>query len=380
MIAFWVTAALLTVAIVALLALPLLRRASTLGGPGGTDLAVYRDQLTELERDRARGLIEPEQAGALQTEIGRRMLAAARADETNTAPAARPSKPLTAALAIVVPLAAFGLYLMVGHPEMPAQPLAQRTIGPGSDPVKVLASVNKLRAVLKPIPDDLGRWVIVGKAYLKLEHAKEAVDAFRNAVAIDPKDPTLRILLGESLVQSDGGAVGPEAKQLFGTIPDDAGDIRFEARYFLALADQQAGDNVSALTGFQKLLSESQEDSPNLELLRTRIAELALIMGLNPLRVTPNPKPVPAAAPTQSGAPGPTTDDVAASSNMTPEQRLQMIKGMVAGLAAKLNANPNDADGWRRLGRAYDVLGEADKAKDAMARAQAVEGKSATPP
>ena len=64
---------------------------------------------------------------------------------------------------------------------------------------------------------------------------------------------------------------------------------------------------------------------------------------------------------------------------MSPEQRSQMIRGMVASLAAKLEANPDDAEGWRRLARAYQVLGEDEKAKDASAKAEAAEKKNAAP-
>ena len=56
---------------------------------------------------------------------------------------------------------------------------------------------------------------------------------------------------------------------------------------------------------------------------------------------------------------------------MSPEERQAMIRGMVDRLAARLEQNPNDKDGWARLAHAYEVLGETDKAQAARARAAA---------
>jgi cytochrome c-type biogenesis protein CcmH len=49
-----------------------------------------------------------------------------------------------------------------------------------------------------------------------------------------------------------------------------------------------------------------------------------------------------------------------------------MIRGMVDRLAARLEQNPDDKEGWVRLAHAYDVLGEADKAQSARIRAAAL--------
>jgi cytochrome c-type biogenesis protein CcmH len=57
---------------------------------------------------------------------------------------------------------------------------------------------------------------------------------------------------------------------------------------------------------------------------------------------------------------------------MTPEARQAMIHAMVDRLAAQLEANPNDEEGWRRLARAYTVLGDTDKAQAAAERAAAL--------
>jgi len=70
---------------------------------------------------------------------------------------------------------------------------------------------------------------------------------------------------------------------------------------------------------------------------------------------------------------GPTTKDIAAAQSMSPEERQAMIRSMVERLAARLDQNPDDKEGWTRLAHAYDVLGETEKAQAARARAAAVD-------
>jgi cytochrome c-type biogenesis protein CcmH len=368
MIGFWVVAALLTAIVVILLARPLMAKADPTDA-AGSDLAVYRDQLDEVRRDRARGLLEPAEAAALETEIARRMIAAARSAEA--APArSNTARGLTIALAVVFPIGALVIYLAIGQPDLPGQPLAQRQIAPDSDPVKILAAVEDVKSKLKPVKEDLGRWVMVGEAYARLGKAREAVDALRVAVGLAPDDSALSAALAEALMDADGGAVGEEAKQRFQAIPDDS-PARPEARYYLALGAAQAGDTRAALKGWQSLLADSPADAPWVDQTRARIAEAARALGLDPVKDTPATKP---AAPT-----APPNSEADAIARMSPEQQQQMIQGMVGKLAAKLEANPDDPGGWRQLARAYQVLGESDKAKDALDHAQAAEHAAPKP-
>ncbi|HLJ21316.1 MAG TPA: tetratricopeptide repeat protein, partial [Stellaceae bacterium] len=131
------------------------------------------------------------------------------------------------------------------------------------------------------------------------------------------------------------------------------------ARYYLALAKAQAGDLQGAIADWQTLLAESPADAPWTPLVRQRIADTAKAGGL------PVPAP-PAGAPASSG---PSSDDVAAAAKLNPEQRNEMIQGMVERLAARLKEAPDDLQGWLRLGRAYDVLKQPEKAADAYAQA-----------
>lgn len=364
MILFWIAAALLTALVVLLIARPLMR-ADAAADAGGNDLSVYRDQLAELERDRARGMIEAAEAAPLEAEIGRRMLNAARGADLAPLPA-RPARWLTVALAALFPLGGLLIYLAVGRPDLPGLPLADRQFAPGEDPAKMLAEVDAVRARLKPVKEDLDKWEAVGEAYAKLGRPRAAVDAFRAAVNLAPDEPGLQGALAETLIQADGGAVGEEARKIFAATPADS-PFRPEARYYLALADFQAGDIKAALAGWQSLLADSPADAGWIDPTRARIAEAAQSLGLDPAKETPAPKPAAALS---------TGPDAAAIAQMPPEQQQAMIRGMVASLAAKLEANPDNPTGWRQLARAYQVLGEDGKAKDALERASAAENKA----
>ena len=376
MIGFWIAAGLLTAAVVALLALPLMRRATPTDLGGGTDLAVYRDQLAELEREKARGLVEAEQAASLETEIGRRMLNAARSAQPAAVTGSQ-SRILTVILALLFPIGGLAIYLMVGQPDLPGMPLSARNLQQGQDPVKVLAAVDEIRGRLKQSKDDLDRWVMVGEAYEKLGHPREAVETFRIARHISPDDPALSAALGEALIDADGGAVGEEAKKLFQSIPQDAPALP-EARYYLALSAAQAGDLKTALRGWQSLLADSPSDASWIEPTRQRIASAAQALGLDPAKETPEPKT--AASTMSSEGPlegGPETAEGQAIKQMAPDQQQAMIQSMVQRLADRLQANPDDPEGWRKLARAYQVMGLTDKANQAGQQADAAEARMA---
>ncbi len=94
-----------------------------------------------------------------------------------------------------------------------------------------------------------------------------------------------------------------------------------------------------------------------------QIQEIEAAMG----REAPAPgRPPTAAAPPPERPPGPTAEDVRAAQEMSPDDRMAMIRGMVEGLAAKLDDNPGDLQGWLRLANAYRVLGEPAKAVGAL--------------
>jgi cytochrome c-type biogenesis protein CcmH len=126
------------------------------------------------------------------------------------------------------------------------------------------------------------------------------------------------------------------------------------------LAQSQEGDTKAALQGWVDLAADSPDDAEWLPLLRQRIAEAATTLGIDPATLK-----------TSSGMPSQAAvaATAQATANASPEERHAMILAMVGNLAARLEQQPDDVEGWARLGRSYMVLKEPQKARDAYAHA-----------
>lgn len=358
---FWIIAALMAAAAVAVLLRPLLRRDAALAARADYDLAVYRDQLAELDRDRERGLVTADEAEAARVEIARRMLAAADGERASPAADRRQAKIAAVLLTVLVPLGALALYLPAGNPELPSLPFAGRQAEERVAREAIAREAEELARRLETEPNDVAAWIELGGRMMALDRAGEASEAYARAVGLTGGDPDITGLYAEALVAAGSGMVTQEARLAFERVlaqrPDDP-----RARFYLGLERSQAGDLPAALDRWTSLLADSPADAPWRGLVEEQVRMTAERLG----RDVPIPAP-PAAAP-----PGPDAADMAAAARMTGAEREEMIRGMVDGLAARLEETPDDLDGWLRLGNAYRVLGERDKAADAMARAAAL--------
>lgn len=314
--------ALLTAVTVGVLLIPLLRSKVTSTGRLEGELAIYRDQLAELERERQAGTVPESEAAAARIEIERRILAAADKDRP-TAPATQPllHRLVPPALALLIPLLALGLYLQIGRPGLPAAPFVAGAKPPADQPM------------------DIARLVAAARA----------------RVAAQPGDPDAQSALGEALtLEADGTVTEPAVEAFNKALGLQPGDAR--ALYYLGLHEAQSGDSHAALKRWQELLAKSPPDAPYLPMLRAEIERVAKAAGIDMPQL---PK-------------SPSREQVEAMQNLAPEQRQQAIRGMVEGLAQRLKENPNDRAGWLRLANAWKVLGENASAVDAYAKADAL--------
>ncbi len=375
---------LITLAVLAVIAFPLLRRARAAPERAQYDRAVYRDQMHELERDVARGLIGEREAQSARLEIQRRMLAS---DAAGRGPAPRRTRTPVVAVVVCVLIAggSGALYWRLGSPGLRDEPYASRVL-PGTEAQagqhNVHEAATALAARLQTNPSDREGWLLYARTMATLNDWAKSVDAYRRAIALgaDGADGAdVMSGFGEMQVLASDGMVTPAARDAFSAAlaKDPKDDV---SRYYLALGDAQAGEPRRAIDAWLKLAGEAQDGSPMREEVVRRITETAKNNGL-PMPTLPPPAPVQTAE-AQTGAPhtgAPQTgappggaasgDATQALANMPPEQREHVIRGMVEKIAAQLQANPNDADGWVRLGRSYGVLGDADKATDAFEHA-----------
>jgi len=338
------------------------------------DRAVYRDQLSELERDRARGLIAEREAETARLEIERRLLAADRADRAP--PRERRALPLAAAgLALALAAGAGALYAYLGSPGVPDEPAASRTAatasGGDADLERMAAT---LAAQLQAKPDDAEGWASLARTEAGLRDWQKSADAYTHAVALAPDRGDLLSALGEAETFAADGVVTPHALGDFQkALARDPGDS--VARYYMALADAQAGRTDAAIAAWQKMAAESPADAPVRVELKRRIDEAAKEAGIAPPPLAPPgpaaaaAAPAPPASTAAAAPPGPDAAQMAAAAAMTPAEREQMIRGMVAQLAAQLKDKPGDREGWLRLARSYSVLGERDQSADAYEHA-----------
>jgi cytochrome c-type biogenesis protein CcmH len=357
MIWFWIIAGLLVLAALIALLKPLLWATPESADEGESVLAVFRRQLINLDSEIAQGRLAPDEAAAVRAEITRRMLAAADQETQNSPPAvlgsAATSWRIGAAIGIaaLLPAAALVIYSAVGAPAAIERSGSAAAAAPATDDrAKLAAAAEQLKARLQQEPGHVEGWVLLARTFASLERYPEARAAYSQAISLAPKEPRLHAELGELLVLAAGGEVTAEAGAEFAKAGDDP-----RARFYGAEAALQRGDPEAAKATLRALLATAPAEAPWRKLVQERLAE-----------ISPDEQP-----PAAKGS-GPTAKDVAAAQSMSPEERQAMIRSMVDRLAARLEQNPNDKDGWIRLAHAYDVLGESEKAEAARTRAAQV--------
>jgi cytochrome c-type biogenesis protein CcmH len=347
----WLAFALMTAAAIFAVLWPLSRRGEA---RSGTELAVYRDQLDEIARDRAAGLIGEAEAEAARIEVSRRLIAAAEAKpELPVRGAASLWRRRTTAVValLLLPLGATTLYLSLGSPQLPGQPLAAR-LENAHPQGSIAAMISQVEAHLERNPDDARGWEVLAPIYLRLGRFDAAASARRKLIALKGDSADREADLGEALTAAANGIVTDEAKTAFEQAakldPNEA-----KSQFFLGLAAEQDGNNDKAGKIWNTMIANAPAGAPWLDTVKAAVARLK---GEKP--------------PAVAAAPGPNAAQIAAASQMNEQDRTAMIRGMVARLAAKLKQDGADLDGWQRLLRAYVVLGDRDKANAAAADAK----------
>ncbi len=319
----------------------------------GSDLLVYRDQLDEVERDRAAGRIGESEAQAARVEVSRRLIGAADAAKVShsSPPGSRQWYRRATAVAAValLPVGAAMLYLVLGSPQLPGQPLEARQSASPQDR-SIASLLSQVEAHLERNPDDARGYEVLAPVYMRLGRFSDAVTARRKLLTLSGESAERQSDLGEALAAAGNGVITTEAKAAFERAlvldPDD-----LKAKFYIGLAAEQDGDRAKAAATWRGMLENAPADAPWAAMVREALTRVG-------------------GTPPASGAPGPTADDMAAAGNMSEKDRGEMIRGMVARLADRLKENGNDIEGWQRLLRAYMVLGERDKAHAAAADAK----------
>ncbi|MGE5259632.1 MAG: c-type cytochrome biogenesis protein CcmI [Actinomycetota bacterium] len=330
--------------------------------------AVYRDQLGEIDSDRARGLIGEREAEAARLEIARRLLqtdSKVRVALASDEGSARSARGAIVLVAVSVPILALGLYLLYGSPRLPDQPLEARLEDPANSQ-NLGALVARVEARLRAHPEEGEGWDVIAPVYMGAQRYQDAADAYGEAIRL--LGPTAKRLSGhgQALVLANNGVVSDEAKSVLAQALDLDPNLT-EPRILLAIAKEQDGDFAGAIADWRALLAKSSDDgnAPWRQMVEQRIAADEAHLAGKPVPGTSAPGE---AVPSVAG--GPSASDVAAAQNMNPADRQAMIETMVQRLADRLNQDGNDLGGWLKLVKAYSVLDRKEDALKALARAK----------
>jgi cytochrome c-type biogenesis protein CcmH len=312
----------------------------------GSEATVYKDQLAEIDRDVAAGLIGSMEAQAARVEISRRLLAAT--DRPRDPPIASniSLRRSAAVLALVgIPVVAVALYIPLGSPRLADFPLAERMRAPdATQPLDNL--VAQVEQHLEKNPTDGRGWNVLAPVLARLGRYDDAVRAYRNSITYNGESAERRADLGETLTGAAGGVVTSEAKAEFErAIALNADEAK--ASYFLGLAAEQDGRPAEAASIWRAMLAKAPPAAPWRPLVQAALSRVG-------------------------GSTAPVLSDgaMAAAKDMSEADRGAMIRGMVERLASRLKQNGDDVDGWLRLVRAYMVMGDRDKAKGALSDAR----------
>lgn len=378
---FWIICAALTGAVGLAIMAPLLRGRGQVAQPAAAfDLRVYRDQLQEVERDLERGVIAPEDAARLRTEIGRKVLDADRRLSQAASGGAGGRGLLALAILAVLFAGAVALYLREGQPGRGDLPIMQRIAesqrvyenrpsqaeAEARAPAPVVPDVpedfasliDRLREAVARNPDDPQGLALLATNEIRLGNFAAARQAQQRLVELRGDQVTAAELvrLSALMIEAAGGVITPEAEAvLTRALQADPHDP--QGRYLLGMLQLQNDRPDRAFPIWRRLLEEGPEDAPWIAPIRAAIADLAWLAG--------QPDYVPPAL-----LPGPDAEAMAAAEDMSPEDRQQMIAGMVSQLEARLAQQGGTPEEWARLISSLVVIGNADHARDIWTEAQ----------
>ena len=392
---FWVLIIALAAAVTGLLSIALLRHRGVARERADFDIAVYRQQLASVEEDLARGVITEDMAERTRVEVSRRILDADRQRGTERSGEAPRwlNAVMTAGVVIVVLGGSLWLYRMYGAPGYGDLPLKDRLATsaemrenrprqieaeaqaegfrpemqqqPSAD---YLALVERLRATVADRPDDARGLALLARNEAALGNFKVAYQTQERLIEVLGADADAGYYsdLADMMVLAAGGYVSPEAEAVLGqALARDPRDG--PARYYVGLMQAQNGRADLAFEIWRDLLESSPPDAPWTPAIRAQIEEVAARAG----RRYQLP-------PATSGLRGPDAGDIAASQDMSPEDREAMIRGMVSNLSDRLATQGGTAQEWSRLITALGVLGDTENATAIWVEAQDVFADDAT--
>ncbi|MEP1613859.1 MAG: c-type cytochrome biogenesis protein CcmI [Roseobacter sp.] len=346
------------------------------------DLRVYRDQLRDVERDLARGVVDPVDADRVRAEISRRILAADDAIQQEAQAGDAPQgSPRVVGIVLAVSLigGSLWLYSTIGAPgygdlalqdrislaeearaNRPTQQQAEDSLPPFLPPSDVNAEyavlVEKLRETVQNRPDDLQGQTLLAQNEANLGNYRAAARAQGKVLTLkgETADASDFTNYADMLIIAAGGYVSPEAEEMLSQalsrVPGDG-----TARYYMGLMLAQTGRPDTGFRIWDQLLRAGPADAPWIAPILSQIEELSFRAGVN--------YQIPEIGTGTRVSPGPDATDLEAVADLSPGERMEMIQGMVQGLSDRLARDGGPAEEWAQLITALGVLGRTNAAR-----------------
>jgi cytochrome c-type biogenesis protein CcmH len=231
--------------------------------------------------------------------------------------------------------------------------------------------ISSLEAKLKQNPNDAEGWRMLGWSFFETGRYAESATAYRKATQLAPANAEYWSSLGEALVLAGSGDVPTDASGAFKrALSLDANDPR--ARYFLGVEQDMAGDHEAAIETWLNLLEDTPAGAPWAADVRKTIEQVATKEQIDvSARLVALKRNAPSSTTALAAIPGPDRVQMAAASKLPPGQQEAMVRSMVDGLAAKLQADPRQPDRWIMLIRSRMMLGQGGAAAQALTQAVA---------
>ena len=364
----WLSFVLLSLIALTLMAMPLHSKVQVNNLPEDTTPAVLLDQLDEVQRDLDRSVISAAEAKAAEQEIKRRILMQSRKATSRKKGSIAGGRVGLILSAVFVLLFAFGYYMSMGSPEIPGIAFADRAAErQEAAQIADLSSQLYDRLVSDPAGGPSEGWMLLGKTYSRMGRFAEAADAFGIASERPEASSAVFSMLAEALIYAEQGVVTPPAEAAIDRAvaldPNNPASV-----FYKAVALSQTGEAAEAHDLLVARLNAADGFYPWMESLVAEANRIGTKIGRPQISLA-NFAPI-------ARLPGPTEEDVANAQDLSDEERNAFIQSMVQRLAKRLEDEPNNLDGWMRLGNAYTVLGSTAQAIEAYERSEVLLSKA----
>lgn len=336
---FWTFAVLGVLGSIAVLA-PSLRKRPASPQKGATldaMRAFFRDQLDGIDRDYETGRISADEATAARAELAREVLRQEKDHVGSTR--ARSGKLAIWTTLPTIALVALGIYAWVGRADLPNAPLVGRETPVQAAAIDIEAAIATVEARMAETPYDVRGWLVLAPIYMDQGRYGEAANAWRRLLALEPPTADRQTNLAEALILGDDGAFGEETLALLESAMS-TDPLHVRSRFYLAGELTRSGQYSEAVALWDELLAIATGEEAWVETARSGLAAA------------------------QAGTRG---EDIGQEG-----QTIEAVRGMVDGLATRLDTAGGNLAEWMQLVRSRNQLDGPDAARSDLQRGLAV--------